>query len=72
LKISVKAKPDCHQAYVKQIDSTTYEVAVKEPPVEGRANRAIIAALSEHLNISKARMTIVLGWSSRQKIIEIK
>lgn len=72
LKISVKAKPSAGEAYVKELDETSYEVAVKEPPVQGRANAAIIAALAEHFGVSRSQVTIISGWTSRSKVVEVR
>jgi len=71
MKIIIKAKPNAKEAYVKKLNELSYEVAVKEPPVEGRANSAIIKTIAEHLGVSYLRVKIISGWTSRQKIIEI-
>ena len=69
MKISVKAKPNSHEQKVEKIDETTYFVSVKEPPVNGMANRAIVKMLSEHFHTPNVR--IVSGHISRHKIVEI-
>lgn len=71
MKIFVKAKPDSKEAKVDKIDDNNFLVAVKEPPVKGLANRAIIAALADYFGISAAQIKIVSGFSSRKKIAEI-
>ncbi len=71
MKLSIKAKTDSREAYVKKIDEKTYEVAVKDPKTEGRANRAIIAALAEYFDISRSRISIMLGRTSHIKVVEI-
>lgn len=67
----MKAKPDAMEAYVKKIDETHYEVSVREPPVQGRANRAIIAAIAEHFHVGRAQVRIISGWTSRQKVVDV-
>lgn len=69
MKISVKAKPNSHEQKVEKIDEVTYSVSVKEPPVNGMANRAIVKALSEYFHTPGVR--IVSGHISRNKIVEI-
>jgi uncharacterized protein len=71
MKISVKAKPLSREPGVTKIDESTYEVAVKEPPVQGRANQAIIKALAEYFKVPVFKVRIVNGHISRQKIVEI-
>ena len=48
-----------------------YSVWVKEPPVKGKANQAIINVLAEYFKIASSRVKIVSGYASRQKTIEI-
>ena len=69
LKIKIHAKPNSYEQKVEKIDEMTYSVSVKEPPVNGMANRAIVKALSEYFHTSGVR--IVSGHISRNKIIEI-
>lgn len=56
---------------VEKIDDTHFVVFVKEPPIQGKANRAIINALANNLGIAPSRLKIVSGHSSKQKIIEV-
>ncbi len=71
MKITVKTKPSAREVYVKKLDESSYEVAVKEPPVGGRANAAIRGAIAEHFGISYLKVKIISGWASRQKVLEI-
>lgn len=50
---------------------THFIVAVKEPPIQGRANAAIIRALADYFGLAPSRVRIISGHTSRQKIIEI-
>jgi len=45
---------------------------VAAPPVDGAANRALIALLSKSLGIARSRFTIVSGESSREKLLRIE
>lgn len=69
MKIFVKAKPSSKEEKIVKIDESHYEVFVKEPPIGGMANRAIIKAISDYFNAPNVR--IISGHFSRQKIIEI-
>ena len=69
IKISVKAKPNSNENKVEKIDDQNFVVSVKEPPVNGMANRAIVKALSEYFHTPNVR--IVSGHTSRQKVVEV-
>lgn len=70
--LRVKVKPNAKKEGVKQIDDTRFEVRVKEPPKEGKANRAAITLLAQHFHTAPSRITIVAGTASKEKVIEIK
>jgi len=70
--LKVKAHPKSKKRMLKKISNTEVEVWVHEPPVEGKANRAIIELLSEELEVSKSLISIKSGSASKQKTFEIK
>ena len=41
------------------------------PPVEGRANAALIAFLAKRLGVRKSQVEIVAGATSRRKMIRV-
>ncbi|MCW6160024.1 MAG: DUF167 domain-containing protein [Candidatus Micrarchaeales archaeon] len=49
-----------------------YKIKVREKAIEGRANAAVIEALSVHFNVRKSDVVILKGASGRYKTIEIK
>jgi uncharacterized protein len=72
MKINIKAFPNAKKNRIEQIDEINYSVSVKEPPMGGRANRAIIEVIAAHFNVATSRVSITSGWTSPKKIIEIK
>lgn len=71
MKINVKSKPSSKKDKVEKIDDANFVVAVKEPAVDGKANKAVVKALAKYLNVSSAKLQITSGQTSKQKIIEI-
>jgi len=71
MRIQVKAKPSAREEKVEKIDDLNYVVSVKEPPIKGRANEAIRNALAVYFKTASAKVKIISGYSSRNKIIEI-
>ncbi|MBI2113232.1 MAG: DUF167 domain-containing protein [Candidatus Wildermuthbacteria bacterium] len=72
MRIFIKAKPSSKEEVVEKIDETHFVVAVKEPPVQGRANQAILQALAGYFGVSIGAIRIVSGFASKQKVIEIE
>lgn len=71
MKIFVKVKTGVKIENVKQLEDTRFIVAVSARPEKGKANEAVLCALSEHLKIPFWRFGIVSGFTSKEKIIEI-
>jgi hypothetical protein len=71
MKIFVKAKPGSKKEQVEQVDATHYVVQVKAPPVEEKANDAILKALADYFHIAPSRIKMTSGKTSKQKIFEI-
>lgn len=46
-------------------------VSVTAPAVEGKANRAMLALLAEHLGIPRSSLHIVSGEKSRRKAVRV-
>ena len=69
LKIRVIPKSSKNEIVGKEGD--TYKVKVTSPPVDGKANRALISLLSEKLGIPKGSIEIVAGVTSRMKRVRV-
>lgn len=52
-------------------DDAWFLVHIKEPPMQGKANEAIIKALAKHFGVSKSQVTLISGASSKRKVFEI-
>lgn len=48
-----------------------FEVFVREPAIEGRANLAVVKILSERFGVAKSRISLKKGEKSKFKIFEI-
>ena len=71
MKIIVKTKPGAKVDKIEKVDESNYIVYVKEPPINGRANAALVKLLAEHFDISPSLITIISGFMARVKVIEI-
>ena len=71
MKIFVRVKPIAKRNEIKVVDSNHFTISVKESPVNGKANRAVIKLLSEFYKITKSKILIKSGIKSREKIVEI-
>lgn len=72
MKIFVKAKPKSKENKVEKIDDQHFMVSVKEPPMDNKANLAIIELLSEYFNVSISNVRLISGRTTKNKVFEIK
>lgn len=70
MKIQVKVKPNSKVGEVSR-EGDSFVVKVKEPPREGRANRAVIKLLAEHFGVPQSQVRIIGGFTTKNKVIEI-
>jgi len=70
MKIQVKVKPSSKTEELSR-EGNSFIVKVKEPPKEGKANRAVIKLLAEHFGVPQSHVKILSGFRSRSKVIEI-
>jgi uncharacterized protein (TIGR00251 family) len=74
--LAVRAQPGAKKTGITGIygegASAQLKIAVQAPPVEGRANEALIAFLAENFSLPKSAITLTAGDLSRSKIFLIR
>lgn len=70
--IQLKVKPNARESSLAQQPDGTWLAKVKAPPVDGKANAAVIALVAEHFGVPKAAVTIKTGGSARLKLVQIE
>ena len=71
MKIKLKVKTRAKQDRVERVAEGSYKVWVKAAPEKGKANEAVVKALSEHFGIARAGISIVSGYTSAAKTARI-
>lgn len=71
MKIFVKAKPNAKVPRCLALDATHFTIAVKESPIDGKANEAIRKVLAEHFGVPRSRIQLISGQTSKSKVFEI-
>jgi len=72
MRIFVKAKPNSKENKIEKIDDQHFTVSVKEPPIDNKANLAIIELLSDYLNVPISSIGLISGRTTKNKVFEIK
>ncbi len=70
--ITVRVTPRASKNEIYEImDDGTIKIRLTAPPVEGKANQALIDFLSEVLDVPKSSLEIVAGETGRDKIVTV-
>lgn len=67
----VKVKPNSKNQNIDETADGSLIINLKSPPVDGKANEELIQILAKKFEVSKSRISIKFGLSSRNKVVEI-
>ena len=68
---AVKVQPRARRNAITGVVGDMLKLALTAPPVDGRANQAVIEFLAELFEIPRASVTIASGETSRNKKVRI-
>ena len=71
VEIAVRAHLKAAKNEVTGITDGVWQVRVSAPPVKGKANKELIDFLSKLLDVGKSRISIIMGHTSRNKVLAI-
>lgn len=69
--LNVKVLPKSSRDEVIGMEEGICRVKIKAPPVDGKANKALIKVLADKFNLPKKKIEIISGWTSRFKRVRI-
>ncbi len=71
-RIKVKVHPKASSNQVVGYRGDVLHLRVTAPPVEGRANTAVVSLLAGVLGVAKSRVRVVRGHGSRDKVVAVE
>ncbi len=72
MRLTIHVRPRSGATIVGGDHGGALVVRVSAPAVDGRANRAVAAALADAFDVAPRGVTIVAGARSRRKLVEIE
>jgi len=69
--LTIKIIPRSSRNEIKEMPNGDWRIKLTAPPVDGKANEALIELLAEHFDVSKSKIKIVRGPTSKNKIVDI-
>ncbi|MGA2886710.1 MAG: DUF167 domain-containing protein [Terracidiphilus sp.] len=74
--VAVHAQPGAKKTAITGVygegAAAQLKIAIHAPPLEGRANHALIAFLSETFNVPKSEVELIAGELSRSKVFLLR
>jgi uncharacterized protein len=68
-RLKLRVSPGARRPGIAGRHGDAWKVRVAEPPEDGRANDAVLRLLAATLDVPRARLTLVSGHASRDKIV---
>ena len=71
MRLQVKVKPNARASRLEQLPDGSWHAQLRAPPVDGSANKELIALVAGHFGVPRASVTIKAGGAGRSKWIDI-
>lgn len=71
-QFALRVQPRASRNAVVGLMGDAVKLALTAPPVDGKANAAVVEYLAELLRVSKSSVTIVSGETGRNKLIAVR
>ena len=71
LTLTLHIQPGAKKTEVAGEHGDALKIRLAAPPVDGKANAALLAFIAERLGVSKSAVTLKSGQTSRRKVVEV-
>ncbi len=71
-RLAVRVTPGAKRNSIEGLKDGVWRIKIAAPPVEGKANEALVNYLSEVLGVRKNSFSLMKGETSRNKLLSVK
>lgn len=71
VSFAVKVQPRAKKNAITGVLGDALKLALTAPPVEGKANQAVIEFFADWFQIGRSQVTITSGQTSRNKVVRV-
>ena len=71
-RLKLRVSPGARRPGIAGRHGDAWKVRVAEPAEDGRANEAVLRLLADTLHVPRARVVLVSGYASRDKIVTLE
>jgi uncharacterized protein (TIGR00251 family) len=70
-RLTVQVMPNAKKTEIVGVVDDALKIRLQAPPVEGKANEALVRYLAEKLDVAKSAVSLIHGHTGRRKIVGI-
>jgi uncharacterized protein len=70
--ILVKVKPNARRSVLEELEGGTWQAHIKSLPVDGKANRELVALVADRFGCPKSAVSIKSGAAGRMKLVRVE
>ncbi len=70
-RLPVRIQPRASKNEISRMENGGLKIRLTAPPIDGAANEALVRFLADMLSVSKSKIEVVSGLTSRDKIVRI-
>ncbi len=71
ITLSLHIQPGAKRTEVAGVHGDALKIRLAAPPVDGKANAALIGFVADRLGLAKSAVSLKSGQSSRRKVLEV-
>ncbi len=72
LTLTLHIQPGAKKTEVAGEHGDALKIRLAAPPVDGKANAALLSFIAERLGVAKSAVTLKSGQTSRRKVVEVE
>lgn len=72
VSFQVRVVPRASKSEIVGVEGDALKIRLQAPPVEGKANEALVKFLAERLAVSKSQIEILSGHTGRTKVVRVR
>lgn len=71
LLLTLHIQPGARKTEIAGEHGDALKIRLASPPVDGKANAALLSYIAERLGVAKSAVTLKSGQASRRKVVEV-
>lgn len=72
VRLAFHVQPGARKTEAVGLHDDSLKLKLQAPPIEGRANEALVRFVAETLGVPRSAVTITHGLTSRRKLVEVR